>query len=96
MPKKNIQTNASHIDEAFLEKVENHFIENPKKKKIHLTSDGFLFDVKKFASNHGETLEDKEVKTVKNSNLIEVDLDEDSDEDPASPSGVAATQNIKK
>nr|WP_294922191.1 hypothetical protein [uncultured Flavobacterium sp.] len=97
MSEESKKVNASSSDDAFKEKVEIYFAENPKKKKIHLSSDGFLFENKKFASNHGETLEDKEIKTVKNPNLIEVNLEEeDTEEDPESPSGIAATQNINK
>lgn len=96
MSEKNTQAKASSIDDAFDEKVENYFTENPKKKKIHVSSDGFLFEIKKFAINHGDTLEVKEIKTYKNPLLIEVEIEEEEtvEEDPTSPSGIAATQKI--
>lgn len=81
MTTKKKQPNTSLIDDVFVDKVQAYFLENPKKKKVYITSDGFLFEIKKFASNHGDTLIDKEVKTVSNSLLIEVDPDEEDSED---------------
>ncbi|MRX70273.1 hypothetical protein SAMN06265349_101725 [Flavobacterium resistens] len=93
--KKKNQVNASIISDAFAEKVENYFAENPKKKKVYVSSDGYLFEVKKFATNHGDTLEDKEIITAKNPLQIDVTIEEEEEEeDPTPPSGVAATQKI--
>ena len=95
--KKENQVNASLVSDAFAEKVEKYFTANPKKKKVYVSSDGYLFEVKKFAINHGDTLEDKEIKTAKNPLQIEVtteEEEEEEEEDPTSPSGIAATQKI--
>lgn len=93
MKKQVNKTNASLADDAFAEKVEAYFKENPQMTRIEISSDGYLFQSKKLAQNYADTLENKEVKTAKNPFLIEVDLDEEED---TPPSGIAAIQNITK
>lgn len=95
--KKENQGNALPSSDAFAEKVGKYFAENPKKKKIYVSSDGYLFEVKKFATNHGDTLKDKEIITIKNPLQIDVMIEEEEEEqeeDPTPPSGIAATQKI--
>lgn len=54
-------------------KVEDYFAANPKKKVVHSTTDGFLFEAKKYATDHANTLGDDEIATThKNPKLIDV------------------------
>jgi len=54
-------------------KVEVYFTANPKKKVVYSTSDEFLFETKKYATDHAKSLSDDDVATThKNPKLIEV------------------------
>lgn len=53
-------------------KAKKYFEENTKVKDIHMTDDGFIFLKNKFAADHAETLEGKQVHTFKNPLQIDV------------------------
>lgn len=60
------------------DKAAKYFETNPEKDKVFGTSDGFLFEVERFAAGHAQTLEDgkNEVETFKNVKLLEVEAKE--------------------
>jgi uncharacterized pyridoxamine 5'-phosphate oxidase family protein len=61
-------------------KVKTYFASNPKKKQVYSTSDGYLFEVKKFATQHAQSIDESEVvETHKNPLLIEVEETEETE-----------------
>lgn len=58
-------------------KVETYFNDNPKKRQVYSTPDGYLFETKKFANDHAQTLgEDQYAQTHKNTAFI-ADVEEE-------------------
>lgn len=94
MGKENNKETAS-INDAISLTVSNYFGQSNAKDTVYSTSDGNVFENLGFATNHASTLIDKNVTPHKNANSIEM-IEEDTEEDPESPSGIAATQNIQK
>lgn len=61
-------------------KVEAYFTANPKKKVVYSTSDEFLFETKKYATNHAKSLSDDDVaSTHKNPLFIEVETEKEEE-----------------
>jgi hypothetical protein len=59
------------------DKAAKYFESNPEKDKVFGTTDGFLFEVERFAAGHAQTLEEgqNEVETFRNVNLLEVEAE---------------------
>ncbi|SCY94660.1 hypothetical protein [Flavobacterium caeni] len=73
------------------EKAEKFLQDHPQLKEVYVTAEGFMFVDKKYALQHNGTLaEGSEIETFVNPNAPAIA------EDPASPSGAAATQNAPK
>ena len=79
-PKKEKDTASISIEAVLQEKVDVFFTEYPKSKEVHATTDHFLFTNLKFARDHAKTL-GTEVTTLKNANLIEVEIEEEETEE---------------
>ena len=83
--KKIIDVTATGVAVATIaEKVGNYFAANPKSPEVYSTSDGFLFEVKKFAKDHARTLSDAEEPEIHSNPLVAVP---EPDEEPAEADG---------
>lgn len=60
---------------------QDYFDANKEVKVVYGTSDGYLFEVKQFAQNYADTLEEgkREVETFKNPLFIEVETEKEEE-----------------
>lgn len=68
---ENLKETAS-VTDAITQAVSDYFAKPDSKDIVYSTSDGNLFEILRFATNHGSTLEDKEATPHKKPNNIEV------------------------